>query len=110
MNSDLFYFWICWGLLGLGSFLFFKFNKNAGLKRFIFPFFTLFMSALFIYMMVAIMHFNSTILMIAIPVSLLISFLNYRKTRFCDNCGETVIGGSQFVPPIECNKCKSQLR
>ena len=107
-KDDSFYFWLCWMGLGLGSFLFFHFNRNAGLKRLIFPLFLIFANAIFLYVVWLIMK-SPGILVAAAAVTIVINFINFRKTRFCNNCGRTVYGGDLIARPKECPHCENAL-
>jgi hypothetical protein len=108
MENNFFYFWLCWLGLGLGSFLFFHFNKNAGLKRFILPFFLVFAGAVFLYIVWLEIR-DIKIFFVAAGFTAIITFLNFRKTRFCNNCGSTVYGRKLIARPKECPRCETAL-
>jgi hypothetical protein len=46
----------------------------------------------------------STFVVIA-PVVALVSFLNYKITKFCNGCGATVIQPPRWSEPPTCTKC-----
>lgn len=107
--NDFFYFWICWLVLGLCSFLFFRFNKNAGLKRFIFPFFLTSINFIFLYFVWTVMKVDGPFLYIFTFGVVAVAIVNYRKTRFCNTCGATVYSGSLIAPPSVCAKYDTRL-
>jgi len=107
--NNFFYFWISWLVIGVCSFLFFRYNKNAGLKRFIFPFVLTFINLLFLYFVWTEMNSEGPFLYIFTFGVILIAVSNYRRTKFCSNCGATVYGGSIVSSPSECHECTSRL-
>src|SRR5437764_202092 len=72
-------FIVTWVALGISSFLFFQFNKNATLKRRIFVPFVIITGILFGCFVAFMTRGHLEILYIAIPMIALISFLNIRK-------------------------------
>jgi hypothetical protein len=83
-----------WVALGLASFLFFHFNRNAALKRIAFPMFIVTVGVLFgtfVYLSTGRQH--PQMMYLAVPAIVLISFLNIRQTRFCEACGKTLYQG-----------------
>jgi hypothetical protein len=102
-------FFAVWMTLGVVSFLFFQFNRNARLKRTLWPVFVITASALFIVFMSS-MGFRGPAWYIFIPAIVLITILNLRNTRFCSTCGRTIHSQNILSPPRFCPKCGSELR
>lgn len=102
------YFIAVWAALGLGTLAFLHFNRNAALKRRVWPLISLGSSVLFLGFAWQ-MGFKGEMLFVAVPMVVLITLLNIRNTRFCDACGSTlhkqVISRDKFCP-----KCGAALR
>ncbi len=101
------YFWVFfvfWIALGIGGALFFYTSKNAGLKRTVFPIYSIFGSIVFISFGWFIGGSNDSLFFI-VPFVSLITFLNIRNTKFCDNCGKTIYNRAWFQSLKECPKC-----
>lgn len=49
------------------------------------------------------------ILIIVIPFVALISYLNIKFTKFCDQCNATQYNANWFVPQRFCSKCSAEL-
>ncbi|MEO5915017.1 MAG: hypothetical protein ABIS50_12355 [Luteolibacter sp.] len=104
-------FMVFWGILGLGSFLFFHFNRNTALKRRILPIFIILTGLIFggfVYYMTG--RQQPQVLGFMIPAIILISFLNIRTTRFCDACGRTLYRQPIFTRAQFCPHCGSELK
>jgi hypothetical protein len=103
-------FMVVWGLLGLGSFLFFHFNRSAALKRQIWPVFNVVIGLIFGGFVYFIMgRAQPQVLFLMIPAVILVSFLNIRTTRFCDSCGKTLYRQPIFARRRFCPHCGSEL-
>jgi hypothetical protein len=100
----------CWIVLGISSFLFFHFNKNTTLKRHVFPPFVVIMGIIFGCFIAYMSPDYPQILFIAVPMIVLISFLNIRKTRFCDVCGRTLYQQPVFSRSQFCPRCGAELK
>lgn len=98
-----------WVVLGLLSGAFFFLGRNASLKRKVFPPLAVAAAILFVGFVWA-MGFPSHVLLVLIPVVVLITFLNLRSVKFCDDCGRTIINQIPFSPPQFCSKCGAKLR
>ena len=97
--------WLC---LALISFLFFHFNKNATLKRRIHPGYIIFVGVVFLgFLYLHIGRNQPRIFWFAIPAVTLISYLNIRRTRFCDSCGLTLY--PRFSKDRFCPQCGNTL-
>src|SRR5687767_6638119 len=108
---ELIAFMVVWCLLGVGSFLFFHFNRNAALKRRVFPAFVVAVGLIF----GGFVYFSAgsqqpQVLYMLVPALLLISFLNIRQTRFCDSCGKTLYRQPIFSRPRFCPHCGAELK
>jgi hypothetical protein len=109
MKENFIYIWLGWGLFGLGSFLFFRFNKNARIKRVAFPVIQIIATAAFLFIVwnmwegeIGAVFFVFSAIAIAIGVS------NYRRAAFCDSCGAMSYSGSMFKRPTDCTACGSK--
>lgn len=103
-------FMVVWGLLGLGSFLFFHFNRSAALKRQIWPAFNVVIGLIFGGFVYFIMgRAQPQVLYLMVPAVILVSFLNIRTTRFCDSCGKTLYRQPIFSQKRFCPHCGSEL-
>jgi len=104
-------FIITWVLLGLGSFLFFHFNRNAALKRRVWKISVIavgFIFTGFVYLILG--HQEPQVMYILVPVVILISLLNIRMTRFCDSCGKTVYRHPFLSRARFCSHCGIELK
>jgi hypothetical protein len=102
-------FAVTWIVLCVVSWGFFFFNKNGALKRKVFlPF--LIGTALLFLGFAAAMGIPLHVLPFIAAALVLITFLNYRVTRFCDTCGRSTIGQNPFLPPQFCSKCGAALK
>ena len=98
-----------WIILGIISYIIFFLGKNAQLKRKLWPLFIIGSSVLFIGFAYA-MGFRGEGLYFIAPMAILISFLNIRSTKFCDECGNTITN-KNFLSKIEfCPKCGAKLK
>ncbi len=110
-HQDIFVpFMVVWAALGISSFLFFHFCRNAALKRRLFPPFIVIIGVIFGCFIAYISHAYLQVLFLAIPTISLISFLNIRQTRFCDACGRTLYKQPLFSRPQFCPRCGAELR
>ncbi len=105
------FFMIVWVCLGLGSFLFFHFNRNAVLKRQVWPAFILTVGSIFGgFMYYMLDRQQPQVLYFMVPAIILISFLNIRMTRFCDSCGRTLYRQPIFSRIQFCPHCGAELK
>jgi hypothetical protein len=109
-QSKFYYFWLTWVFLGFGNFLFFRFNKNAGLKRFLFPFVVIFATSVLLYFIWTEVNIRDFEFWIFALISVAIGFLNIKNTKFCNNCGATVFNNRIFQTAKHCPKCEADLR
>lgn len=98
-----------WVLLTLLSAGFLFFNKNAALKRRIWPAFVISIGVLFLVFTAARGTPPQSLLVIA-PVIALITFLNLRLIKFCDACGATITRQSRSAKSASCPKCGAKLQ
>jgi hypothetical protein len=104
-------FMVVWVLLGLVSFLFFHFNRNASLKRRVWPAFIVAVGVIFggfVYYTMG--RQQPQVLYLMVPALILISFLNIRMTRFCDSCGKTLHRQPLFSRTQFCPHCGAELQ
>lgn len=97
-----------WAVLGLLSAGFFFLNRNASLKRKVWPPFNIFTGLLFIGFIWA-MGFPAHVLYIAVPAVALITLLNLRAMQFCGSCGATLMNQNPLSRPAFCSKCGAKL-
>jgi len=93
--------WVALGILSLFFFL----NKDAALKRKVWPAFTIATGILFIGFLWA-MGASSPLFVIAVVI---ITVLNLRAAKFCDACGKTLMMRNPLSPPQYCAKCGAKL-
>ena len=97
-----------WIAVALGGGLFFMRNRDAALKRRIYPPYLIGTALLFLAFITVGARMGSTVL-IAIPFLALAVVMNLRQVRFCDACGRTVQGSNPIVPPKFCPGCGASL-
>ena len=97
-----------WVVLGILSFAFFTFNKNAALKRKVRTPFVVAVGILFV-CFVWLAGAPSKVLYVAVPAMALITMLNIRTTRFCNSCGKTIYTQNPFSRPEFCYKCGARF-
>ena len=97
-----------WVVLGLASAAFFFLNKDASLKRKVWPPATIGVGVLFLGF-VWLMGFPAEVMYIAVPAVALITFLNLRAVQFCDSCGKTLMSQNPFSKAEFCSKCGAKL-
>jgi len=103
-------FLVFWAALAIGSFLFFQFSRDAKLKRRVWPVLIIGSGVIFGSFVLYMTRGDTRILYIMIPAIILISFLNLRRTRFCDSCGRSLHWQPVFSRPQFCPHCGAQLR
>jgi len=97
-----------WAVLILVSFLLFSVNKNATFKRKVWPIFIVGIGIAFAGF-VTWMFYPHPPYLIAYPAIALISFLNIKLTKFCDECGKTNFPQTPFSGLKFCQKCGASL-
>ncbi len=109
MRQDIFpIFFVVWIALGIaGSFLFY-FSKNVQFKKRYFPWYIILAGVLFISFGL-VTGLPLVMLFFMVPAVALITFLNIRFTRFCDNCGRTISTQGMFGKVEYCAKCGAKL-
>ena len=98
-----------WVVLGLFSAGFFFLNKNAQLKRKVWPRFVVVTGALFAGFVWA-MGFPSHVMFIVVPAVALITVLNLHAVQFCNSCGATIMSQNPLSKPAFCSKCGAGLK
>ncbi len=102
-------FFVVWVGLGLFSACFFFLNKNAPLKRKVWPRFMILTGVLFVGFVWS-MSGSAQMLFILVPAVTLITLLNLRALHFCDACGATLINQNPLSRPAFCSKCGANLK
>jgi hypothetical protein len=97
-----------WIVLGLSSFAFFHFSKDAALKRKVLPVMSVSTGILFLGF-IWLMGVRGEAMYLAVPAVILISLMNLRVTKFCDSCGRTLFNQNPFSKTEFCPKCGSKL-
>lgn len=110
-NTDkIFPFFIgTWIALGILLFYLFFIKNDYDFKVKYFKYFVILTGLLFIgfnFLMKAPLQ----VFIIMIPMIILISFLNIKYTRFCKNCGKTIIDILPFSKIKYCTKCGKELQ
>lgn len=109
MNPDIFpIFFVVWITLGIAGFFLFYVSKNVQFKKKYFPWYAVLAGVLFI-SFVSVTGFPLQIMFIMLPAVALITFLNIKSTKFCDNCGKTIINHMFFTKVEYCAKCGAKL-
>jgi uncharacterized membrane protein YeiB len=101
-------FFCTWIGLALCGFLAFSLNKNAQIKRKYFPIYVVGIGIAFI----GFVHWMfppEPRFLIVYPAIALISFLNIKMTKFCDECGKTNFPRNAFSALKFCQKCGASL-
>ena len=104
-----------WIVLGIIAMFVFALGKNAPLKKKWFPRFIILVGILFVsftgtMMVIQSRSFGSLpFVAVMIPFVALISYLNLRCTKFCDNCGATIIDHNPFSRMRFCLKCGAEF-
>jgi hypothetical protein len=101
-------FILVWVALAIAGGVFFMTNRDAALKRRVYPAFMIGAALLFLAFITFGARMGSTVL-IAIPFVALVVVMNLRQVRFCDACGRTVQGSNPLVPPKFCPGCGAPL-
>lgn len=100
-----------WTILGLASFLFFRFNRNSHLKRKVLPIVVIVAGLIFGGFAYRLMgRFPPQVLYLMVPALILISYLNIRTTHFCDSCGRTLFRQPIFIRTPFCPHCGGELK
>jgi hypothetical protein len=100
-----------WIVLGVTSGLFFHLSKNAELKRRVWPPLVIGSSLLFLgFTIIMFREAPSNAWLFVIPAVAVITFLNFRNTRFCDACGKTIYNSGFFSRSKFCPKCGAKLK
>ena len=102
---------VIWGLLQIGSDLFFRFSRNAPLKRRIWPVLTVASGIIFgafgFYLQG---RQQPQILFVMVPAIILITALNIRTPRWCDACGKTLTRQPISSQTQFCPHCGAELQ
>ena len=101
-------FAIVWFILGVSSFLFFSINKNAELKKRVLSWLvwgTGVLFAGFVYYETRAPYF----MLIVIPATFFICYLNVKYTKFCPSCGTTLFNYNWFRAMKYCQHCGACL-
>jgi len=103
-------FAVFWIALSAAGFLFFHFNRNAALKRRIFPIFVITAAILFGSFIQYTSAGHTQILFLAIPMILLVSLLTLRRIGFCSACGRTIYERPVFSGSPPCPHCGAEYK
>jgi hypothetical protein len=103
--------WIVLGIIGV----YFYLSKNVAFKRKWYPRFVILTGVLFVFFSTTIMAFSVrslellVVVIVMVPFTLLIAYLNIKMTKFCDECGATLLNQNWFVAMRFCPKCGAEL-
>ncbi len=107
-----------WVVLMIGGFFLLHLGKDAAFKRKWFPRYVILGGVLFVAFSTAIstaMFAPSrtphvfTMLAFMVPMVVLISYLNIKMTRFCDQCGLTIYNQTWLHRMKFCSSCGAEL-
>ena len=101
-------FFVVWIALGVAGFFLFYVSRNVQFKKKYFPWYVILAGVLFVFYALG-MGLPSEMLYFMVPVVVLITFLNIRSTKFCDNCGRTIFKQTWFTRVEYCAKCGAKL-
>ena len=101
-------FFVVWIALGVAGFFLFYVSKNVQFKRRYFPWYVILGGVLFVAFGLG-MGLPPETLYFMVPAVALITFLNIWSTKFCDNCGRTIINRMWFTRVEYCAKCGAKL-
>lgn len=100
---------LVWMLLVFASSVFFSLNKNAALKRRIYPPFVI--AAGFVPVgLLAFLRVPAEFVVGAGIVIAALGALTIRTVKFCDACGRTAHSQNPFAPPKFCSKCGAGIK
>lgn len=102
-------FTVFWVALGLAAFAFFYLNRDAELKRRIFPFYIGGLGVISVIFVGWLGGWQPVVLMITVPLIGLNTFLSLRTTKFCSGCGRTLFKQPLLSPAKICRHCGSSL-
>lgn len=102
-------FMVFWIVLGVTSFLFFQFNRNASLKRRIWSPFVIIIGIIFASFVWHMSGGSREVFLFMLPAILIISVLNIRLTRFCQSCGRTLQAQPFSSAGSYCKYCGAKL-
>lgn len=109
MSENFFYWWIGWAIFGIASFLFLRFNKNARLKRVVYPLIQIFATVYFLFVVWKMVGNDiGPVVYVFSVIAIIIGIANYRSVVFCDSCGAMSYSGTPFKRPVECSQCGSK--
>jgi len=98
-----------WVVFGILSYYFFVFRNDYLFKIKYFKYNVVLLGILFMAWIIASGP-PPQVYFIFIPAAALITFLNIKFTRFCQNCGKTIIHNVLFSKIDFCPKCGSKLQ
>jgi len=99
-------FFVCWILLGIGSWIFYS-KASYQTKKAWHPFIMIGIAIAFLAFAESITRGYLPWIFVAVVV--LITFLNVRNTQFCPRCGATLYARS-FTRPRFCSRCGADLQ
>ncbi len=98
-----------WVVLAVGNAAFFLGSKNAKLKKRLFPWAMAFFAAVFA-LFLLLVNAGQPEFLVALPVLMLIVWINVRATKFCESCGATVVNYLWFMKMRYCPRCGADLQ
>ena len=101
-------FVVIWVLMGFGLSAFLSLNRNAALKRKVWPIASVATGLVFIVFALT-MGAPVSALVIMVPFVGLITLLNLRAMKFCDRCGKTIRTRNVFSSTKFCPECGASL-
>jgi hypothetical protein len=103
-------FVVTWVIMAVFSFAFFQFNRNAALKKRVFPIAVGVTSVLFMAFIAWMTKLQSPLVFVMLGAVVLIAVINIRTTKFCESCGRTLIKQPLFSKTKYCPKCGAEMK
>ena len=104
-----------WAMLGIGGFFAFYMQKDVTFKRKWFPRFVFFVAALFALFATTFVVLQRRslaalgIVVLVVPMVSVIAYLNIKFTKFCSQCGATLVDNNWFSRMKFCSRCGAEL-
>ena len=109
MRQDLFpILAVVWILFGAAGALLFYVSKNVKFKKKYFPWFVMLAGAMALCLALG-MGFSVGMLFFMLPFVALVAILNIKLTKFCENCGSTIMNQMWATNFESCAKCGAKL-
>jgi len=98
-----------WIVLGIISFSIFVLGRDAKLKRKLWMPFVIGVGILFV-SFGYLTGIGEQLFLVMVPAVILITYLNIKSTKFCDNCGKMIFNQNIFQIHKFCSRCGEKLQ